>query len=143
MIDVSGLSKETRAFLKANPDFLRSLEADIPKQVAGMNKRREKLSRGKAKWQRDLEDVDRRVEETKRKAEKLREKYRVELDEHLREINQKFLGRIEGAVGELVCPECDEGDKGNKMNGQAWCMKCNCALVKKNELQKWLKLPCQ
>ncbi|MBA7715436.1 hypothetical protein ES703_124482 [subsurface metagenome] len=42
---------------------------------------------------------------------------------------------------ELVCPKCNEGDSGNRMNKQPWCMKCNTALIPKNKLKKWNKLP--
>jgi hypothetical protein len=135
-IDLSNLSQEKRAFLKANPELLKSLEQQIPKQIAAVQKHEEKLWKGKAKWQRDLEDVDRRVQEAKDRAEKLRREY----DPHLREIQDKLLRKLDVVKGEdsLVCPKCGEGDKGNKMNGKPWCFKCNVPLVPKGQVAKWL-----
>jgi len=127
-IDVSNLSQEKRAFLKANPALLKSLEQEIPKQVSGVQKREEKLRKGKAKWQRDLEY-----------AEKLRREY----DPLLRDIQDKMLRKLDIVKGDnsLVCAECGEGDKGNKMNGKPWCFKCNVPLVTKGNVAKWMKLP--
>jgi hypothetical protein len=131
-IDISQLSPEKRAFLKANPEFLKSLEEQILRQVAGVQKREEKLEKGKGKWQRDLEEAMDR-------AEKLRREY----DPLLREIQDNFERKLEVVKGEdsLVCPECGEGDKGNKMNGKPWCFKCNVTLMPKSQVAKWLKLP--
>jgi len=140
-LDISGLSSEKRAFLKTNPELLRSLEKEIPNQIRRVNTRKAKESRGKSKLQRDLEDVDRRVEEAKRRVDELRREYMI--GPHLREIQENFnrkIGVIRGKDG-LVCPECGEGDKGNKMNRRPWCMKCNTALIPKKMLKKWLKLP--
>jgi len=138
-IDISQLSPEKRAFLKANPELLKSLEEQIPKQIAGVQKREEKLRKGKAKWQRDLEDVDRRVREARAKADELRREY----DPLLREIQEKLLRKLDVVKGEdsLVCPKCGEGDHGNKMNGKPWCFKCNVLLVPKSQMAKWLRLP--
>jgi rubrerythrin len=138
-IDLSNLSQEKRAFLKANPELLKSLEEQIPRQVAGVQKRVEKREKGKAKWQRDLEDVDRRVQEAKDRAEKLRREY----DPLLREIQGKLLRKLDVVKSEdsLVCPKCGEGDKGNKMNGKPWCFKCNVTLVPKSQVAKWMNLP--
>ena len=141
MIDLSNLSPEKRAFLKAHPDLLKSLEKEIPNQIRRVNTRKKKLSKGKSKLQRDLEDVYRIVEEAKRKADKLRREYMI--DPHLRKIQENFNSKLGVIKGEnsLVCPECGEGDHGNRMNKQPWCMKCNTALVTKKMLKKWLKLP--
>lgn len=138
-IDLSNLSQEKRAFLKVYPELLENLEKEIPKQVAGFKKREEKRRRGKAKWQHDLEDVDRRVEEARRKADKLRREYM--LDPALREINRKFMDKVEAVAGKLICPQCGEGDKGNRMNDKPWCFKCQAVLVPKDKLEKWQKLP--
>lgn len=140
-IDLSELSQEKMCFLKANSELLADLEKAIPAQVRRVNTRKKKMNRGKSKLQRDLEDVDRRVEEAKRKADKLRREYMI--DPHLCKIQENFnrkLGIIKGEDS-LVCPTCGEGDKGNKMNRQPWCMKCNTALIPKKMLKKWLKLP--
>jgi len=138
MIDLSNLSPEKRAFLEANPELLESLMKAIPNQLQRVNSRKKKMNKGKSKLQRDLEDVDCRVEEAKRKADRLRREYII--DPHLREINQKFLSRVETS-SKLICPKCKEGDSRNKMNKQPWCMKCNTALIPKNMLEKWKKLP--
>jgi len=140
-LDISNLSEEKQKFLKANPELLKSLEKEIPLQVQRVDTRKQKMNKGKSKLQRDLEDVDQRVEDAKRKADRLRSEYMV--DPHLREISTKYqslLGKSESA-SMLVCPKCKEGDHGNKMNKQPWCMKCNTALVPKNMLEKWRKLP--
>jgi formylmethanofuran dehydrogenase subunit E len=136
VIDTSQLSPEKRAFLKVNPELLKSLE----QQAAGAQKRKEKMRKGKAKWQRDLEDADRTVREARAKADKLRREY----DPLLREIQEKLLRKLDVAKGEdsLVCPKCGEGNvHGNKMNGKPWCFKCNIVLVPKSQVAKWLKLP--
>jgi hypothetical protein len=131
-IDISQLPQEKRAFLKANPEFLKSLEQQIPKQVAAVQKREEKLEKTKAKWQRDLD-------EAKGRAEKLRREH----DPLLREIQDKLLRKLDVVKGEdsLVCPKCGEGDHGNKVNGKPWCFKCQVPLVPKDVVAKWLKLP--
>ena len=41
-IDISQLSPEKQAFLKANPELLESLEKTIPKQVKGVQEREKK-----------------------------------------------------------------------------------------------------
>ena len=140
-VDVSHLSSEKRDFLKCNSELLSSLEKAIPNQVRNVQTREKKLSKGKSKLQRDLEDVDRRVEEAKRRADELRREYMV--DPHLREINEKYQKLIvkSESGSSLVCPKCKEGDHGNKMNKQSWCMKCNTALISKNMLEKWRNLP--
>ena len=126
-IDISNLSPEKRAFLKANPDLLKSLEKALPKQVANFELQREKLIQGKAKWQQDIE-----------KATGLLTKYMQ--DPILREIEQKLL-RVDALNTKLVCPSCGENDRGNKMNGKPWCFKCNVTLVPKGEVANWQKLP--
>jgi hypothetical protein len=94
-----------------------------------MQEREEKLEKGRAKWQRDLGKIMDR-------AEKLRREY----DPLLREIQDKFNRKLDVVEGDsLVCPQCGEGDKGNKMNGKRWCLKCNVPLVPKSQA-KWLKI---
>jgi len=138
-VDISHLSSEKRAFLKGNPEFLKSLEQQIPIQVAGVQKREEKVRKGKAKWQRDLEGVNHRVQEAKAKADELRREY----DPLLLNIQDKLLSKLDVVKGEdsLVCPKCGEGNNGNKMNGNPWCLKCNLPLIPKHKMAKWLKLP--
>lgn len=90
-----------------------------------------KAIHGKPKWQQDLAD-------TMRKVDALRYKYVT--DPHLREIEQKLLAKAP-ILSDLVCPACGEGNKGNRMNGKPWCMKCNVPLIPKRKLEAWLKLP--
>ena len=141
-IDLSNLPQTKQNLLNANPELLRSLEKEIPNQIQGANTRKAKERRGKSKLQRDLEDIDNRVEDAKRKADRLRLEYIV--DFHLREISKKYqkhhLEKSESA-SRLVCPKCGEDDKGNKMNKQPWCMKCNTALIPASMLEKWRKIP--
>lgn len=121
-MDISKLSSEKRAFLKANPEFLKSLEQQIPKQVAEIQKHKEKLRKGKAKWQRNLH-VD-----------------RPRLTPALRDIEEKYRERDRERatiVSNLVCLECGEGDKGNRVNGKPWCMNCNAPLIPKDKVDKW------
>lgn len=129
-IDVSNLSPEKRAWLKANPDLLKSIEAEVPRQVAGFEARHEKANKGKASWQRDIDDA-------LKKAEEIRRQY----DPLLMEINQRFIEKTEGSVGTLVCPVCGDSDKGNVMNGKPWCFKCNSPLLPSSRIHKMLKSP--
>ena len=130
-IDISQLSPEKRAFLKANPELLKSLEQTIPMKISAMQKRKEKLKKSKAKRQRDIDEVVDR-------AEKLRREY----DPLLREILDKLLRKLDVVKGDsLICPKCGEADKSNKMNGKSWCFKCNVPLMPKSQVARWLKLP--
>jgi len=126
-IDISQLDSEKRAFLKVNPALLESLETQIPKQVAGIQKRRKKLEKGKAKWQQDM---DHRIGEV--------EALRREYDPELMKINRKFLPQPDNG---LVCPECGDNNHGNKMNGKSWCLECNEPLIPKNKIDAWEKMP--
>ena len=100
-----------------------------------------KRNYNKAKWQRDLEDVDRRMEDVRAKAKELRQEYMM--DPHLREIQSKLMRKLDIVKGDkgLVCPACGEDDKNNRMNGQPWCFKCNSPLVSKDKIKMWKKLP--
>lgn len=144
-IDISNLSPEKQAFLKVNPELLKSLKKEVSKQAATIQTRQKKLSNGKSKLQRDLEDIDRKVVETRNKADKLRREYMM--DANLRRIQRKFLGTQPVVHGdaELVCPVCGSFNgaytkgKPNKKNGKPWCLKCNSPLVPKDKLMKWRK----
>jgi len=128
-IDLSRLSPEKRAFLKAYPDLLKSLEQTIPLQVQRVQTRKLRVEKGKPKWERELDEAI-------RKAEELRRRY----DPMLMEIERKLMSKAV-AVSGLVCPVCGEGDKGNKVNGKPWCLKCNVPLVAKDKVEKWRRLP--
>lgn len=136
-IDTSNLGPEQQEWLKANPEFLKGLEADIPRQLAYAEASQRKKDKGKAKWQRELESVTRRVDEAKRHAEELQRRY----DPELMKINQRFMETTVKGDNELVCPVCMEGDNNNKMNGKPWCIKCNSPLIPKSKVEKWKKLP--
>lgn len=140
-LDISNLSPEKRAFLKAHPNLLANLEKEVPKQIVGIGKRKKKLNKGKAKWQRGLENVDRRVNEVKRKAAKLRRDWMM--DRSLRDAQRKFMDKVKLETGpqQLICPRCEEGDKGNRMNGKPWCFKCEKPLIQKDRVEEWKKLP--
>ena len=136
-IDISNLDSEKQAFLKVNPELLKNLEAEIPKQMSSFQARGKKLGKTKAKWQRDLEDIDRKVEDARLQAEMLRRKY----DPELMKIERHFMELVVKAEGALVCPVCGDSDHGNKMNGKAWCMKDNIPLIPKNKIGKWVSFP--
>jgi len=112
-----------------------ALEAELKKaavlEVQKIRFRQAKLSKTKGQYQREMDDVTQRIDEVKRK-------YRV--NPALREIESQYakLVLVETACG-LVCPECGEGDKGNKMNGKPWCFKCNAVLVPRDKVAKLSK----
>jgi len=127
-IDLSRLNPEKRAFLKAYPDLLKSLEQSISQQVHRVQTRKQRMEKGKPKWQRE-------VEEAVKKAEELRRKY----NPYLMEIERKLLRKAVTVLG-LVCPVCGEGDRGNRKNGKPWCLKCDVPLVAKDKVEKWRRL---
>lgn len=100
------------ALSQVNPDFLKSLEAEIPRQIKKLHSRRIKITKGKSKWQRDLEKIQ----------------SHQRLDPHLRKINDRFMEEAVKGKDTLVCPSCGDSDYGNIMNGKPWCMKCNVSL---------------
>ena len=140
-IDLSQLSQEKRAFLKAHPDLLKSLKTGIGKQAVKVQTRKQRETKGKSKLQRELEDIDRRVKEARDKAEELRRKY----DPHLRRIQNNLMMKlnVETGMKGLVCPVCGRSDEEcghNKTNGKPWCVKCDTQLIPKNKLKKWRKM---
>jgi len=154
VIDLSQLSPEKRAFLKINPDFLRGLQNEAVRQSLKIlvkdeciSSKEEQQIRAEAKRLRIRLDRLKRHAKSRHQSEmaklkrELRE-YEFKLDPNLRTINRKFVERLKvNACDRLVCPECGEGDKGNRMNGKPWCFKCNVILVPKDKASKWLKLP--
>lgn len=136
-LDLSNLTPEKRAFLKAHPDLLKSLETGMVKQAGKVQNRKLKEQRGKSKLQRDL---DCKVEKIKDNTAKLRRKY----DPHLMRIQSSFISTLDvdrGTKG-VVCPVCGRSDEEcghNKMNGKPWCFKCNSPLIPKSKLKKWRK----
>lgn len=125
-LDISNLSPEKRAFLKAHPELLKSLEKQIPKQMQEVETRRKKFMKGESKLRRDLEDI-----------------YRKSMvDPHLRRIQSQLMRKlhVETETKELVCPVCGDRDHGNEMNGKHWCFKCNSPLIPKEQLKRWQKM---
>jgi len=146
MIDLSNLSQEKRAVLKANPGLLKSLERAIPTKIQSVNRGRNRRKHGKSKIQRELQEIDEKVRAARQRAEEAR----GTTDENLREINRKWLEIAGFTPGDkqLVCPVCGEpsgaytsGGKPNKQYGKPWCLKCNSPLVPKDKLAKWRKMP--
>ena len=45
--------------MKAHPDLQKSIEKDIPKQAARMQIRQVRMNKGKSKWQRKMEELER------------------------------------------------------------------------------------
>ena len=139
-LDISELNPEKKAFFKVNPELLKGIEKAIPGQVRSVQNRKKKINKGKQKWQRDIENIDNRVADAKRDADNLRRKYMMDPD--LREIEQKMMLRIKPLnVSNMVCPNCGEGDHGNKMNKTPWCMKCNIALIDRNSSKTGRRQP--
>lgn len=127
-IDISQLSPEKRAFLKTHPDFLKGLRVEAPKQARKIHDRREKLKKTKSHHEQELEKL----------AEEYSERYM--LDPALREISSKLTQRVGmQTTSKLVCPVCGDSDKGNRMNGVPWCLKCKSPLVLKKKLGQWKK----
>ena len=83
-VDISNLSPEKRAFLKANPDLLKSLEQEIPKHVKRLQIRKMKENKSKAEWQREIENVEAEAEEVRLMVEQLQLEVLLNLPTHLR-----------------------------------------------------------
>lgn len=105
--------------LKHNSVLQTALLAEAPKQWEGFQQSKLKRSKGKAKWQREIEEID-----TKAEAEELRRQY----DPELMRINANLDRKMGVPVGILRCSKCGEPDRHNTMNGKPWCFKCNVAL---------------
>ena len=132
-IDISNLSQEKRAFLKAHPDLLNSLEQEAGRQGRKVQVRKKKLSKGKSRWQRQLEEAEEKARKARSKAHR-----------SLREVDVKYRITLSFFKG-LVCPVCGKGENerihGNKgRNGHPWCVRCNSPLIPKNKLEKWKKM---
>lgn len=100
-----------------------ALLAEAPKQWNRFQQNRLKREKGKAKWQREINEIDGKVADAKAHTEELRRQYDPELMRITANLERKI-----GLVIGLYCSECGEPDRGNKMNGKAWCMKCNIPL---------------
>lgn len=122
-VDISHLSPEQHAFLKVNPELLKSLEGTIQREAQSVHVKREKLRKGKSDFQRKMEEVE-------EKARKL--KHDLSEKRLLIEVERKYLGSTQPTIsGKLRCPQCGADDAGNVMNGEPWCFKCNRRLTPK------------
>lgn len=70
------------------------------------------------------EDLDRYRQDVDAYSERIRGQAQMMNDPMI----QRGMERFNTSTGGLKCPQCGEEDHRNKMNGVAWCMKCNCAL---------------
>jgi len=145
-IDISNLSQEKRAFLKANPDLLKSFDEAASQQAQKLQKTQKKQHQGKSKLQRELEDIDGRLRDAKQKNATMRQEH---IDPHLRRIQQDLMTKlkVEAGPNTLVCPVCGEpngayteGGKPNEQHGKPWCLKCDSPLIPKRKVKRWLKM---
>lgn len=124
-IDISNLSQEKCAFLKANPDFLKSIEQTIPRMHARRLERNEKT---KSHHQKEMVELEKRIAAVKRK---------YLTDPALREIQRRFIIKNPPVVAsKLVCPKCRGSDQGNTLNGEPFCFKCKVRLVPKKKIRR-------
>jgi len=127
-IDISNLSQEEQAFLKANPDLLKSIEEAIPKELERTEKRKEKLLKTMSVHQQKMAELQDKFD------------FRLFLDPTLKDIQQKFDSAVptrQVSTEEIMCPVCGSDDKGNKVNGKPWCLKCNVMLLPKHKIKRW------
>jgi len=94
----------------------------------------------------DVDELSLRVTELRMHAEELKAKtgkpftFSVDPVSPLAMIHAKYVKVTSGKnASELVCPVCGEPDKGNKVNGKPWCLKCNVELVPRGKVKKMLK----
>ena len=106
-----------------NSELETALLAEAPKQWERVQRNKLKRQKGKAKWQREIDEIDGKVADVKARAEELRRQY----DPELMRITANLDSKNGMSLG-LQCSKCHEPDRGNKMNGKPWCMKCNVAL---------------
>lgn len=105
--------------------------AEAPKQWERSVRNRLKRRKGKARWQREIEDMDSKVaaaKENAKDAKRTGEEMRRQCDPELMRITANLERKMDSLVGELRCPKCGEPDRHNTMNGKAWCMRCNVPL---------------
>jgi len=90
-----------------------------------------KRRHGKPKWQNELDEIDDKMAQLRKD---------LLLDSHLREIEQKVVGKAM-IISDMICPSCGDGDKGNITNGKPWCFKCNTFLIHRNKIGRWIGKP--
>jgi hypothetical protein len=108
---------------KPNSLLEAALLSEAPKQWMRFQKNKGKRSKGKAKWQREIEEIDVKVTDAMANADESRQR----IAELIR-INANLKRKIGMPTKGLWCPVCGEGDMGNTMNGRPWCIKCNSPL---------------
>ena len=111
-----------------------ALLAEAPEQWKHFQEKRLKRQKGKAKWQREIDEIEGKVADVKVRVEELRRQY----DPELMRITANLDRKMDTPVGGLRCPKCGEPDKHNKMNGKPWCIKCNVALESPFQVKKRL-----
>ena len=110
--------------MKKNAELEKELLAQAPIEWQRFQSNKKKKIKGKSKFQQTMADAERRADE-------LRQKYRFN-SPVLREIEQKYNKRFPATnTSKLGCPQCHGTDKGNVMNGEPYCFKCNVPLMKK------------
>ena len=115
--------------MKKNAELEKELLAQAPIEWSRFQVNKTKKIRGKSKFQRTMEDAERRADEIKRK-------YKM-ISPVLREIEQKYNSRFTPSnASKLACPQCKGSDSGNVMNGEPYCFKCNMPLVRKDNRNK-------
>ena len=134
-IDISNLNQEKRAFLKAHPDFLKSLEETLQRQARNIHVKRKKLEKTRSNHQRQMEELEKKL-----RCDRI-------LDPALREINEKYTRKFEPltTASDLICPVCGKGEDemmhGNKgPGGKPWCLRCDAPLFPKRKLERWKKM---
>jgi len=107
-----------------NSELEAALLAEAPKQWKRFQQNKAKQMKGKAKWQRQIEDA-------KEESEKIRRTF----DPELSRIEASFMRKI-GAPAGLRCSKCGEPNRGNKMNGKPWCFRCNAPMNSADKAEK-------
>jgi ribosomal protein L37AE/L43A len=94
--------------------------------------------------QRQRKEIEEKSEEIRRHAEGLRrdaERMRLLANPHAREITETLRAKHNKELGikesGLICPKCKDTDHNNRMNGKAWCMKCNLPLMSPEKAKEW------
>lgn len=118
----------------SNAELEAALIAEAPKQWKRFQWNRAKKQKGKAKWQREIEEIDGKVADAKARAEMLRRQY----DPELMRIEANLDRKIGTPAGALRCPKCGDPDRQNRVGDKPWCMKCNVALESSSLVKKRL-----
>ena len=127
----------------SSPEFMAALNEACEHQYreylygGGVTASKDKIGDTMAEIQRQRAEIEATVSEARLNADRVRAEMRVMSDPHMREITMNL--RKRHSVDSLVCPNCGEGDHGNRMGKQPWCMKCNLPLMSREKAEKWIK----